>query len=396
MKRIFARIKKKSLSTQLLFVVLTFVALSLSGCSRLSVPQGWAGFVQRGDFIVSASMDGQIISLNKDTGRHKWEPVLIRVEKENENKRAVYGTPVLDDEVIFVGSYDGKLHAISIDEGKLLETEPVTEEFVAGPLYHKGIIYIGGSDGIMYAYKVQRESESFIGFELKWKRDLGSKIWSTAVIYQDTLIFGSLDHHLYGLDTRDGKTIWAYETGGAIASSPLLKGNTVYVGSFDSTFYAINAESGREKWTFTEASNWYWATPIFFEGFVYAASLDGKLYSLDGSTGNKKWESVSEGSIVGSPTVVSDMIVFGSTSGKIYVADLYSGNVLNTCDIDERIETPLLSIGEVVYFGARDYSSRSLNIKSNGNPDENWEAPYFSDKAKEGENPQPANWTPDC
>ena len=78
----------------------------------------------------------------------------------------MYGTPALDDEVIFVGSYDGKLHAISIDEGKLLETEPVTEEFVAGPLYHKGIIYIGSSDGSMYAYKVQRESESFIGFEL--------------------------------------------------------------------------------------------------------------------------------------------------------------------------------------------------------------------------------------
>ena len=70
---------------------------------------------------------------------------------------------------------------------------------------------------------MKRESESFIGVELKGKRDLGSKIWSTAVIYQDTLIFGSLDHHLYGLDTRDGKTIWAYETGGAIASSPLLK-----------------------------------------------------------------------------------------------------------------------------------------------------------------------------
>ena len=126
------------------------------------------------------------------------------------------------------------------------------------------------------------------------------------------------------------------------------------------------------------------------------ASLDGKIYALESLTGNKKWESVTDGPIVGSPTVVRDMIIFGSTDGKIYVSDLYSGSVLNTCDIGERVETPLMSIGDAIYFGARDYSSRSLNIKSNGNPDENWDAPYFSDRAKDGKNPQPADWSPDC
>ena len=390
------KIKTELLAKPLLFAALLSMALGLVGCSRISVPQGWAGFVENGDFIVSASMDGQVIALNKDTGRHKWEPLLIRVDEKKENRRAVYGAPVIEKEVIFVGSYDGKLHAISMDDGRLIETEPVTEEFVGGPIFHDGFIYIGASDGTMYAYQVQKEGRDSLLFELVWKRYLGSKIWSTPVIYEDILIFGSLDHNLYGLDVGSGETIWVYETGGAIASSALLKNDTVYVGSFDSVFYAINAESGKEKWRFTEASNWYWGTPIFFQGYVYAPSLDGKLYSLDALNGDKKWESVSSGAIVGSPTMVSDMIVFGSTSGKIYVSDLYSGSILNTCDIGERIETPLLSIGNAIYFGARDHSTRSLIIKPNGNPDENWRAPYFSDKAKDGKVPQPTDWTPDC
>ena len=225
---------------------------------------------------------------------------------------------------------------------------------------------------------------------------MGSKIWSTASVSNDILIFGSLDHWVYGLDVNNGDTVWRYETGGAIASSPLVEDGTAYLGSFDSNFYAINAESGKEKWRFTESSNWYWGKPIFYEGYVYAASLDGKIYALESLTGNKKWESVTDGPIVGSPTVVRDMIIFGSTDGKIYVSDLYSGSVLNTCDIGERVETALMSIGDAIYFGARDYSSRSLNIISNGNPDENWDAPYFSDRAKDGKNPQPADWSPDC
>ena len=396
MKKEDVNIEAKSLFTQSTIIVLLFIAVGLSGCSRLSVPQGWAGFVQHENIIVSVSMDGQIIALNKDSGRHKWDPVLLRVEEKNENRRAVYGTPVLDNGIIIVGSYDGKLHAVSIDDGRLVETEPVTEEFVAGPVYHNGVVYIGGSDGNMYAYRVENMSGGTVSFELEWKRELGSKIWSTAVVYQDILIFGSLDHNVYGLDVNNGDTIWTYETGGAIASSPLVEGGTAYIGSFDSTFYAIYAESGKEKWRFTESSNWYWATPIIFEGYVYAASLDGKVYSLDAVTGDKKWESVSDGPIVGTPVIVRDMIIFGSTDGKIYVSDLYSGNVLNTCDIGETVETPLLSIGDDIYFGARDFSTRSLNIKSNGNPDENWDAPYFSDKAKEGKNPQPSDWAPDC
>ena len=393
MKRKHTFFKTKSLS---MFVVLLFFLIFLSACSRLSVHQGWAGFVQYENYIVSASMDGQIIALNKDTGRHKWDPVLIRVEEKNESRRVVYGTPVIDEGIIIVASYDGKLHAVSVDDGRLLETEPVTEEFVAGPAYHDGIIYIGGSDGNMYAYRVEKISEGTFNFELEWKRELGSKIWSTASVFNDILIFGSLDHWVYGLDVNNGDTVWRYETGGAIASSPLVEDGTAYLGSFDSTFYAINAESGKEKWRFTESSNWYWGKPIFFEGYIYAASLDGKIYALESLTGNKKWESVTNGPIVGSPTVVRDMIIFGSTDGKIYVSDLYSGGVLNTCDIGERVETSLMSIGDSIYFGARDYSSRSLNIKSNGNPDENWDAPYFSDRAKDGKNPQPADWSPDC
>ena len=69
---------------------------------------------------------------------------------------------------------------------------------------------------------------------------------------------------------------------------------------------------------------------------------------------------------------------------------------IQTSDVDERIETPVLAHENTVYFGARDHSIRALVIKRNGNPDEKWDAPYFSDKAKDDENPNPSDWSPSC
>ena len=43
-----------------------------------------------------------------------------------------------------------------------------------------------------------------------------------------------------------------------------------------------------------------------------------------------------------------------------------------------------------------DAETRALKIKQNGNPDENWDSPYFSDKAKERKNPYVLDWVPGC
>jgi hypothetical protein len=75
---------------------------------------------------------------------------------------------------------------------------------------------------------------------------------------------------------------------------------------------------------------------------------------------------------------------------------LDSGMILASCDVGEKIESPIIAKEDSVYFSARDHSVRSLLIKQNGNPDEKWDSPYFSDKAKDNEDPTPNDWSPSC
>ena len=115
---------------------------------------------------------------------------------------------------------------------------------------------------------------------------------------------------------------------------------------------------------------------------VYAPSLDGSLYGLGIRDGELKWRAETKDAIVSSPAIVRDMIVFGSTDGKLYIADKESGEILDECNIGEEIRTPIVADEEAVYFGAKDRSIRAIRIKKIGRAEDDlWKSPHFTKDA---------------
>jgi outer membrane protein assembly factor BamB len=384
--------KNKKISVCLLLLLITIL-----GCSRVSGAQGWSGVLVDDNRLVLVSMDGHIMVLDKNTGKHMWEPIEMRVKEEDEKKRAVYGLPAVSNGIVFVGVYSGKIQAVEVDTGRTVETEVVSDdsEIVGGPLIDGDNLYIGADDGILRSYDLDFSNQQ-VTFNDDWEYEVDGEIWSTPIIHDDTLIITSLDHHVYALNKNTGELLWKAKTGGAVAATPVIKEDTVFVGSLDGVFYAFDLNTGEEKWIFEEASNWYWGSAVIKDQTIYIPSLDGKLYALDIRSGKKEWELETNGAIVGSAAIVSDMIVVGSTDGEIRIADISSGELLDSCDLGESIQSPITSDGFEVYFSARDHSVRALTIKTNGKPDEKWKAPYFSNLLKDDKEPQPIPWSEDC
>ena len=378
----------------LCLILLLLVSL---GCTRINSAQGWSGALINDTHLVLTSMDGHIMVLDKQTGKHIWKPDLIRVNEKEEDKRASYGIPAVSKGIVFVGVYDGKIQAIEEETGRIVETEVVSDDFeiIGGPLINEDELFIGASDGELRSYSLEFSNQQVI-FNDKWEVKLEGEIWSTPVIANGILLITSLDHNIYALKEETGELIWKSKTGGAIAATPVVDNGTVFVGSFDSLFYAFDLSTGEEKWTFEKGSNWYWGTPVIDGKTIYVPSLDGKLYALDVNSGKKEWEFETEGAIVGSPAIVADMIVIGSTDGEIRIVETNSGELLGSCDVGEKIESSIASEGSDVYFSVRDHSVRAITIKPNGNPDEKWDAPYFSNLLKDDKSPQPSDWSPDC
>lgn len=338
----------------------------LTACTTIRAPEGGSGGAIVGDTLYIGTPQGQLLALDRASGQTLWRFELLGEKRE----RAIFGTPALDSDTLYVGGYDGVLYALSTG-GELLGQEPLGGPIVGGPAVVDGVVLVGSSDGKLYALEVAKEPGR-VRFSVKWRFPTEGKVWSSPAVAQGVVYFSSLDHNVYAVSLLDGAELWRFPTKGAVAATPVVAKGRVYVGSFDGVFYAINAATGREVWRFEGAKNWFWGRAAVAEDTIYAPSLDGTLYALGIDQGELRWALDTDGPIAGTPAVVLDMIAVPSADGKIRLVRLKDGRQLDACNIGEEIRTPLVEQGGVIYFGARDRSIRALRIKANGNPDEEW------------------------
>jgi len=361
-----------------IIVAAVVLAMLAGACSRISNPQGWSGVATSGDTLVVGTMEGQLIAVNKDDASTLWR-VDLRGEEE---QRAIYGSPVIDGDTVYAGGYDGTLYAFDLQGiPARWEDTRLGDRIVGGPVVAGDAIIVasisladdGGDEGKLWSIDAET------GDNL-WDYSTPGPIWTTPAVADGLVYFGTLNKRVYAVDLSDGQRVWDFETGGGVVGTPLVSGGRVYFGAFDSVFYALDAKTGADAWTFTGADKWFWGGAIELGNLILAPSLDGSLYALDSATGLPQWKFETEGTIVGSPVVIGELIAVPIADGgesKISLIE-FNGSPREACKVGEDVRTPLFADGELVYFGATNHSIWALRIKQNGNPDEEWV--YFTDQ----------------
>jgi outer membrane protein assembly factor BamB len=341
----------------LLILVLFAVVIALPGCSatRGAIARGWAGGVVEDGVIYTASMEGTLVSVNTTDGRlilsiplETQEPATGFLScAQGSSAVAIYSSPMIADDLVCVGGYNGKIYAFGRNE---IRQEPrwvyprqdnVGGSIIGGIIYHQGKLYFGSANNKVFAL------DAADGYK-EWEIELPDKIWSTPVIMNDTLYIGSFDKKLYALDTADGSIKWEYETEGAIVSTPIADGNTVYYSSFDRNLYALNAMTGSLKWKYL-ADNWFWADPVITNGTIYAPCLDGKIYVIDASSGEKIADYELESPVSSSPVLIDDVLVVATQDGMIYGIDTTGTGYEKLAILEETIFAPLIAGDGKVY-----------------------------------------------
>ena len=378
-------------------LVLPLVLVVVVACARLGNPDGWSGGVLAGEVLYIGTAEGELVALDRRTGVRLWHFELLGEESD----RAIYGTPALSGNTLYVGGYDGFLYVFDVagSTDPLDWNDPVlrdhkrvgdpladdVEPIVGGPAVVDEdcsdvsdgslpcqLVMVGSSDGGIYTFEVTLEGEGTATIKELRRFGTGDKVWSTPAVTNGVAYFGSLDHKVYAVSINSGEVVWEFETGGGVVASPVVVDGRVYIGSFDSKFYALNAADGEVDWDFDGASNWYWGGAVANSDTVFAPSLDGNLYALELSTGRLRWLYKTDNRIVGAPTLISDLIAVASDDGRLHIASLDDGEFEGACTIEDKIRTPLVAGDRTVYLGARDNTIRALNIAASGDIDEDW------------------------
>ena len=150
---------------------------------------------------------------------------------------------------IFAGSADHHLYAFNAGTGGILWTGSTGGAIHSSPTVSNNVVYVGSDDGKFYAFP--SECVAPLGnCSPFWTATTGGPITgSPAMISTDggVVYFGSTDGKLYAYTAgcgscTAGQFLWSGTTGGPITTRPAVANGVVYVTSDDGKLYAFDAD----------------------------------------------------------------------------------------------------------------------------------------------------------
>lgn len=179
------------------------------------------------------------IDVTRDYGVTRWEL---------QTRGAVSAKPAMFDNVLFIGSEDGRVYAVDVDRNPIWPLE--------------GSVFVTGGR---------------ITADLK-ADDFGVYV-------------ASGDSKLYCIDRNTGRTKWQYFAGNALAVSPIVTADSVYQYVEGEGVVAIDKTAGKfnreVRWKVEDASQFLSAD----DKYVYLRKRGNRIIAVDKATGEEKFAS---------------------------------------------------------------------------------------------------------
>lgn len=351
-------------------MLIIIVGVSL-GCVGGLTPIGWSGGKVADGTLFVGSKEGRLVAIDLADESRLWaEPLspdgggggfgclpVAGGGCGGSNKVAIYGTPAVAGDLVYIAGYNGKIYAYNADNLAtrwVYPREGNLEPFAGGAVTDGTSLYIAGNEGKLYAL------DAVTGDKL-WEYETGDKIWSTPTLSDGVLYIGSFDKKFYAINAADGTLKWTYQTEGTIVTTPLVADGLVYFGSFDRYLYAVNIADGSLKWRFM-GQNWFWAMPLIHEGALYAGCLDKQVYVLNPASGAEIASFDLGGQVASSPVAVDKYVVFATRKGVVFSIDTVSHQLKQLADYEKDVDGPLTAYEGIVYVHTSELALERVNV----------------------------------
>jgi outer membrane protein assembly factor BamB len=271
-------------------------------------------------------------------------------------------TPVIADGTVFIGSTNGFMYALALEDGEELWKFETHLGFSGAASYKEGRLYAGDYDGVFYCWNAESG-------EKLWTFDSEAEVTQGCNFHGENLVFGSTDGYLYCLNAKSGDLVWKWlsedqiqcfptivedrafvagcdgrlhiidlekgeergtvELGAPTGGSPAVLGNFLFVGTEGMELLAIDWKEERTAWSYRSPGRRqgsFWGGAAITDDVLYIGSLDQRLHAVNPADGSPIWTFPTQGDIEGSPVLVGERIFFGSNDGSVYAVDCESGN----------------------------------------------------------------------
>jgi outer membrane protein assembly factor BamB len=205
-----------------------------------------------------------------------------------------FSSPAVVNGVVYIGSSDGRLWAYpSAGCGQSLCTTPLwtstsLAQIIDSPTVANGVVYVGSqtspssNDGKLNAFSAAGCGQAVCSPLWQGLAGAQSILESSPAVGGGMVFVGSFDHRLYafngaGCGQATCQPVWTGLTGGTIESTPTVSKGVVFVGSDDGKIYAFPAAGCGQatcspSWTGDLVGSAFFSSPAVAGGMVFIGS----------------------------------------------------------------------------------------------------------------------------
>ena len=206
-------------------------------------------------------------------------------------------TPLLTDKQVVITGRDGKVEALSIKRGDVLNTMHLDATISAG---------VGGDDKLwLFATRSAHViAVDAVNHKVLWDVRVPSEVLTRPLLYQNAVLVRTADGQVLSLDAKNGNTRWSYKQ--ALPSltlrgnsEPILSRDRIFVGLDNGRLIALSADSGDVLWdvvvTVPEGRSEIQrlvdidGQSKLYGHTLYTVSYQGRLVAIDVDRGQFLW-----------------------------------------------------------------------------------------------------------
>lgn len=222
--------------------------------------------------VIFGSQDTYLYCVEADSGKPVWKAG---------GQDQIRCTPPVVQGRTFVAGCDGKLHILTVEEGREVGAIDLEGPTGCTPAVVGSLAYVGTENGVFFALDWEKNV-------VRWRfegTESSSAFRSSAALNERYVVVGCRDRKVHCFDRALGKHLWEFTTRRYVDSSPVI----------------IRSGDGNEP----------------ADDVVLVTSLDGRLYALRIGDGRVLWEIAVGGAISSSPVVLQDRVLVATEDGDL-------------------------------------------------------------------------------
>ena len=312
--------------------------------------------------VIIADHDGLIQARSLFDGELFWEV---------ETDLPISSGPVIDNELLFVGTSKADVLALNTSTGEAIWKHRVSSEVMALPVVVEDKLIIRSSDG----------------FDIALNRADGTEAWSVqhtvpalsvrgegaAVVVGEMVIIGYANGKLMAINSTDGAHIW--ETSIAIPrgrseidrltdinGTPVLSNDIIFVSTYKNGVNAVTPIDGEVLWRNESLSAFHGLSADY--SYLYLSDANSDVWQLDQRNGASYWKQTDlHQRRLTVPAVYGDYVVVGDFEGYLHWLSKTDGRLLGRIEItDEPIVARPVVVNDMLYVYASDGTLAAVRV----------------------------------